>query len=82
LSEDLKADLVKKVYEYARNYAKGEIVPDHPGVTTSWIVKTINSGRDLAQAFVSEYTRKQKENEKEAQKKAAKESYRATQNGQ
>lgn len=77
LSEDLKADLVKKVYEYARNYAKGEIVPDHPGVTTSWIVKTINSGGDLAQAFVSEYTRKQKENDKEARK----ESFRASQNG-
>lgn len=37
LSDQEKATAIDYVYDYAQAVARGEVVPDHPGVTTKWM---------------------------------------------
>lgn len=38
LSDEEKAAAIRYAYDYARDYARGEVIEGHPGVTTKWMV--------------------------------------------
>ena len=37
LSDKDKAKAIRYVYDYARDYARGDVIKEHPGVTTKWM---------------------------------------------
>ena len=39
LSDADKANAIRFAYAYARDIARGEVVPDHPGITTKWMAE-------------------------------------------
>lgn len=75
LPDEQKAKVIKEAYSYAKNYAKGELIPGHPGETTKWINDVVNAGGDLAQAMVDRIVEDQKKADQKAAKEKAKEEY-------
>jgi len=39
LSDGDKAKAIRYAYDYARDSARGDVVPDHPGITTKWMAE-------------------------------------------
>jgi len=53
LSDEDKARAIRYAYDYARDSARGEVVKDHPGITTKWMKEL---GDDVAEGIIRHIT--------------------------